>query len=165
MKLRLMNDPILRQQTQPVDQADLAFIEQSLPQMIKIMRDEKGIALAANQVGISKSFFIMESEDPDKVILIINPEIISSDEPKPYEEGCLSIPGTTGSTMRSQNLKLRYKTLNWIDMEIELSGLMAVAVQHEMDHLNGKLYIDQIAPMKRALVVKRHLEFMKRGRR
>lgn len=163
MKLRLMNDPILRQKTRLVTQADLPFIKEQLFDMFKVMKDEEGIALAANQVGIELSFFIISTNNGP--ITVINPEILEQDEPKPFEEGCLSIPGTSGKTMRSQNLKLKFKDIDFNDHEMVFSATEAVAVQHEIDHLNGKLYIDQIAPMKRALVVKNHLEYMKKGRR
>lgn len=159
MKLLMMNDPILRKATSLVIQDELEAIKLLVPQMTEIMNAEEGIGLAANQVGISKRFFIMK--DGEGVKLLLNPEIIELGSLTPFTEGCLSIPGTSAETQRAQYVKLKYKDENFSDVEAEYSGLSAVIVQHEVDHLDGKLYVDQLQPMRRMLTVNKHLKFLK----
>ncbi len=160
MKLRLMNDPALREVCPPVLESELDYIKSLVPEMSKILEQEDGAALAANQVGIIKRFFLMKDGK-----LVINPEIIEIGPLKPFEEGCLSIPGTFGPTQRAQTIKVRYKDETFTDIETEYKGIEAVAIQHEIDHLDGKLYIDQIPPMRRMLVLDKHRKFLKtRGR-
>lgn len=151
-----MNDPALREVCPPVLLEELDYIKSLVPEMSKILDQEDGAALAANQVGIIKRFFLMRSGK-----LIINPEILEIGPLKPFEEGCLSIPGTSGTTQRAQTLKVRFKDETFSDVEIEYNGIEAVAVQHEIDHLDGKLYTDQIPPMRRMLVLDKHRKFLK----
>ena len=163
MKLRLMNDPVLRRATVPVAPEELEHVKSLLPEMTEIMNKENGIGLAANQVGISQRFFIIKIEEQTK--LVINPEIIEIGPLSDFDEGCLSIPGTSAITQRAQYVKLRYKDENFNDIETEYNGLSAVAIQHEVDHLNGKLYIDVLPPMRRALTVNKYKKYIKmRGR-
>lgn len=161
MKLLLMNDPALREICEPVKQEELEYIKSLVPEMAKILKLEEGAALAANQVGIIKRFFLMSDGK-----LIINPEIVEIGPLTPFEEGCLSIPGTHATTQRAQRLKVKYKDETFSDVEVEFIGINAVAIQHEIDHLDGKLYIDQLPPMRRMLVLDKHRKFLKmRGRR
>lgn len=159
MKLRLMNDPVLRKATSPVVQDDLETIKSLVPQMVEIMNAEEGVGLAANQVGVSKRFFIMK--DGEEVRILLNPEIIELGPLTPFTEGCLSIPGTSAETQRAQHVKLKYKDENFNDIETEYNGLTAVAIQHEVDHLDGKLYIDHLQPMRRMMTVNKYLKFIK----
>lgn len=161
MKLLLMNDPALRQVCEPVSLEELDFIKGLIPEMTKILNAEDGAALAANQVGIIKRFFLMKDGR-----VIINPEILDIGPLTPFEEGCLSIPGTSASTQRAQRIVIRYKDISFQDVEAEFAGIDAVAIQHEIDHLDGKLYTDQLQPMRRMLVLEKHRKFIKmRGRR
>lgn len=163
MKLRLLNDPVLREPTSLVTQDELDHIKTLVPEMTVVMVNESGVGLSANQVGISKRFFIMR--DGEDVKLIINPEIIEMTDIKPFEEGCLSIPGTSATTQRAHNLVLKYKDETWTDVQKTCTGFEAVIVQHEVDHLDGKLYTDALPPMRRMLVLDKHRKFMKlRGR-
>ena len=163
MKLRYLNDSVLRDPTQLVEIHELEFVLSQIPEMTKIMNDEEGTGLAANQVGISKRFFIMK--DNNQVKLIINPEIIELGPLTPFMEGCLSIPGTSAETQRAQRIKLKYRDERFSEIETEYNGLSAVAIQHEVDHLDGKLYIDQLPPMRKLLVVDKHRKFIKQARR
>jgi len=156
MKLLLMNDPALREVCPPVKQEELDYIKSLIPEMTKILEEEDGAALAANQVGIIKRFFLMRDGK-----LIINPEIIEIGPLRPFEEGCLSIPGTFGPTQRAQSIKVCYRDESFLENEIEYKGMEAVAIQHEIDHLDGKLYIDQLSPMRRMLVLDKHRKFIK----
>lgn len=161
MKLLLMNDPALRQVCEPVKSEELEYVKSQVSDMMKLMEFEDGAALAANQVGIIKRFFLLRNGT-----LVINPEIIEIDPLKPFEEGCLSIPGTSATTQRAQRVKVRYKDDNFADVEVEYNGVEAVAIQHEIDHLDGKLYTDQLPPMRRQLVLEKHRKFLKlKGRR
>lgn len=161
MKLLLMNDPALRQVCEPVKLEELDYIKSLIPDMKKIMEFEDGAALAANQVGVIKRFFLMKSGQ-----LVINPEIVEIGPLTPFEEGCLSIPGTSATTQRAQKIKVRFKDESFLDVEVEYIGIDAVAIQHEIDHLDGKLYTDQLSPMRRMLVLDKHRKFIKmRGRR
>lgn len=161
MKLLLMNDPALREICEPVKQEELEYIKSLVPEMAKILKLEEGAALAANQVGIIKRFFLMSDGK-----LIINPEIVEIGPLTPFEEGCLSIPGTHATTQRAQRLKVKYKDETFSDVEVEFIGINAVAIQHEIDHLDGKLYTDQLPPMRRMLVLDKYRKFLKmRGRR
>lgn len=161
MKLKLLNDPALREVCVPVEQGELEYIKSLVPEMTKILETENGAALAANQVGINKRFFLMKDGR-----LIINPEIIEMGPLTKYDEGCLSIPGTWAETQRARQVKVRYKDDSFSDIEIEYNGLDAIAFQHEIDHLDGKLYTDQLKPMKRQLVLNKHRKFLKmRSRR
>lgn len=164
MKLRLMNDPVLREPTKPVELSELDSVLESIPGMTKVMNDEEGTGLAANQVGISKRYFIMKSGD--EVELIINPEILELGPLTSFQEGCLSIPGTSAETQRAQKLRLKFRNKFFDEVEHTFHGVEAVAVQHEVDHLDGKLYVDQLQPMRRLLTLDKHRKYIKmRGRR
>ena len=164
MKLRLMNDPVLREPTTLITEDELEYIKLLVPEMTKIMLYEQGNGLAANQVGISKRFFIIKNGD--EVKLMMNPDILELGQLLPFQEGCLSIPGTSASTQRARKLKLKYRDESFNEIEEEYNDLLAVAIQHEVDHLDGKLYIDQLPAMRRLLTVDRHIKFMRtRGRR
>jgi len=160
----MVNDPILREVTIPVTQDELEYVKSLVPEMTKIMNYEQGTGLAANQVGLSKRFCIVKNGD--LVQLILNPEIVELGPLSPFQEGCLSIPGTSAEVPRARRLKLKYRDENFNEIEIEYNGLLAITVQHEVDHLDGKLYIDKLPPMRRLLTLDKHRKFMKtRGRR
>lgn len=161
MKLLLIGDPALRQICEPVKPEELDYIKSLVPDMTKILEEEDGAALAANQVGIIKRFFLMKDGT-----LVINPEIVEASKPQKFEEGCLSIPGAHSETQRSLRVKVKFKDINFNDVEKDLTGIEAVAMQHEIDHLDGKLYIDQLPPMRRILVTNTSKKFLKlRGNR
>lgn len=161
MKLLLMDDPALRKVCEPVLPEELDYVKSLVPEMTKIMLDANGLALAANQVGIIKRFFLMKDGT-----LVINPEIIEGGLFQPFDEGCLSIPGTSAITSRAHWVKVRYKDETFADVETEYKGKLAVAIQHEIDHLNGELYTDRLTAVRRMLVLNDHRKFMKKlGRR
>lgn len=159
-----MNDPVLREPTVPVTLEELEYVKSLIPEMIKVMNYEEGSGLAANQVGISKRFFIMKNGD--EVKLILNPEILELGPLLPFQEGCLSIPGTSALTQRARRIKFKYRDESFNEIEGEYNDLLAIVIQHEVDHLDGKLYIDQLPPMRRLLTVDRHRKFLNmKGRR
>lgn len=160
-KVRLINDPVLRKPCSEVNPLDMVFIQGLLDSMYDTMVEEQGIGLAANQIGHSVRVFILKDGDSYKEY--INPEIIAQTEPVDFEgEGCLSIPGTSATTKRFKKVTLTWLDKNGIKNQSDFEDLRAFAVQHEMDHLNGKLYVDQFGPMKRTLVLDKHKKYLRR---
>jgi peptide deformylase len=161
-KVRLITDPVLRKVCEPVNTLDMLFLVGLLDTMNETMRAEGGIGLAANQIGQSVRVFILKDGDSYKEY--INPEVTSQLNLVPFEgEACLSIPGTSAVTKRFKNLALTWLDRDGIKKEGLFEDLQAFAVQHEMDHLNGKLYVDQFGPLRRDLVLTKHRKFL-RGR-
>lgn len=136
------NTEVLREVAKPVETVD-ASIRKLGREMRATMHAEKGIGLAAPQVGVSKRVII--ATIGDKVVLMVNPEIRSfSMECEVGEEGCLSLPGQFGNVSRAKWVKLRYLDEKGVPVECELSKLDARVVQHEIDHLNGVLFVDRL---------------------
>jgi peptide deformylase len=120
-----------------------------------------GVGLAANQVGIDKRLAVMDCADDKskpQPMVIINPEIIESSAKEEMEEGCLSVPGIFDRIQRFTHLRLRALDRHGKPFEIEAEGLVAQAIQHEIDHLNGKLYIDYLSSLKRERIKKKLLK-------
>lgn len=157
-KISLLNDPVLRKVSDPVLEGE--DISGLLQDMYDVMLAEKGIGIAANQVGVAKRVFILREDDHFRVY--INPEILSSSEEMIdfSGEGCLSIPGTNATTKRHKTVTLKWKDEIGRINEMEFTGIKSVAIQHEIDHLNGVLYIDQLGPLRKKMVLdkfkKRH---------
>ncbi len=165
-QVRLLSDPILRTPCSPLKDTELGgtFIEGLLAMMHDSMKAESGIGLAANQIGISARVFILKKDEGYEEF--INPEIVSQDELVDFEgEACLSIPGTFATTKRYKRLKLTWLDKNGVKLESEFEDMKAFAVQHEIDHLNGKLYNDQFGPVKKTLVVNKHRKHLRQARR
>ena len=163
LKIRLIDDPILRKPCEPIDvwTANVLFdIDKLLDAMNSTMRAEQGVGLAANQVGYSIRVFILKDNATYKVF--INPEIVSQSEPVDFEgEGCLSIPGASAMTKRYRQIRLKWVCRDGINREADFLDSEAFAVQHEMDHLDGKLYVDQLGPLRRELVLNKHKKYLK----
>lgn len=134
-------------------------LDQFLYDMNETMLAENGMGLAANQIDWAFRIFILKN-DTDYTEFI-NPEIISQEELVTFEdEGCLSIPGVTANTKRYRKVKLKWLNREGIIFTGEFTDLQAFAVQHEIDHLDGKLYIDTLGPVKRSMVLKKHKKFI-----
>lgn len=136
--------------------------------MLETMYDAPGIGLAAPQIGVMNRMLVMdcvkEEDDAPKPMVLINPEIIaSSDETSVYEEGCLSIPDQYAEVTRPAEVEVRWMTLDGGEASEVFTGLWATCVQHEIDHLNGKLFIDYLKPMKRQMIT-RKMQKLKRER-
>jgi peptide deformylase len=131
--------------------------------MFETMYDEPGIGLAAPQVGVSKRLVVIaavadddEGKHVGAPLALVNPEILSSSpDLEPYEEGCLSVPGITENVIRPRAIRLRYTTLDGEQVERDAAGLLARVVQHEIDHLDGILFVDRLSLLKRQLLRKR----------
>lgn len=142
LEMRLLPDPIIRQKAKPVAVVDQA-IEALISNMTDTMRAAGGVGLAGNQVGFLKRLVVIELPDED-VRVLVNPEIIEREGEREVDEGCLSIPGYRGKVNRSERVKARWSDLEGNLTEIDAEGLLAQALEHETDHINGILYVDHL---------------------
>ncbi|MDX1459593.1 MAG: peptide deformylase [Xanthomonadales bacterium] len=148
-------DPRLRTVAQPVDEFDDA-LETLVRDMLETMYASNGIGLAATQVDRHVRLLVMDvSETRDEPKVYINPEITASEGEQVYEEGCLSVPGIYANVKRADRVTVRAQDSTGNAFEETLDGLHAVCLQHEMDHLSGKLFVDYLSPLKRQLVRKK----------
>ncbi|MFU8925385.1 peptide deformylase [Acinetobacter puyangensis] len=143
-------DPRLRTIAKPVEHVN-DEIRQLAADMFETMYAAPGIGLAASQVDQHIQLIVMDlSENKDQPMVFINPQITAlTDETQPYEEGCLSVPQIYDKVERPSRVKIEALNLEGKKIEIEADGLLAVCIQHEMDHLNGKLFVDYLSPLKR----------------
>jgi len=124
--------------------------------MIETMYAARGIGLAATQVNVHKRLLVLDvSENQDQPRVYVNPQILSSEGEQDHEEGCLSVPGIYANVKRAENITLRAQDLDGNIFEEQLEGLHAVCIQHEMDHLVGRLFVDYLSPLKRNMVRKK----------
>lgn len=124
--------------------------------MFETMREENGIGLAATQVNVHKRVVVMDvSEDQDSPKVFINPEIIEKKGSTISEEGCLSVPGNYAKVDRAEWVKVKALDENGKSFELEADGLLAVCIQHELDHLKGVLFVDYLSPLKRQRIRKK----------
>jgi peptide deformylase len=162
----ILPDKRLRQVSDPVKKID-AGVRKLVEDMFETMYDAPGIGLAAIQVGTPKRVITMDlakKEEPKNPQVFINPEILwTSEEKAVYEEGCLSIPEYYGDVERPAQVKVKYLDLEGKPREIEANGLLATCLQHEIDHLNGILFIDHLSKLKRDRVLKRFTKAAKRA--
>ena len=166
MRIYETPDPMLRQISTPVDKVD-DELRVLIADMFETMYAAPGIGLAAVQIGVPKRLLVMdlqEPEDPDNpespVVkeprVFINPEILAhSDHEVPYTEGCLSVPDQYAEVMRPDKIRARWLDEQGKSHEEDLEGLLAVCLQHEMDHLEGVLFIDHLSKLKRDMVLKK----------
>jgi peptide deformylase len=161
----ILPDKRLRQVSDPVTKID-AGIRTLVADMFDSMYDAPGIGLAAIQVGMPVRVVTLDlakKEDPKDPKVLINPEILwVSEEKSTYEEGCLSIPEFYGDVERPAKVKVRYLDLEGQQREIDAGGLLATCLQHEIDHLNGVLFIDHLSKLKRDRVIKKFTKAAKR---
>ena len=159
-------DKRLRMKSEPVKAVDKE-IDALIADMFETMYAAPGIGLAAIQIGVPRRVIVMDlakKDDPAEPLVFINPEIVgSSDEKATYEEGCLSIPEYYEDVERPQKLRVKYLDRDGKPQEIEADGLLSTCLQHEIDHINGVLFIDHISKLKRDMVMKRFKKAAKRG--
>ena len=165
MKLKFVtrDDEILRQKSAPVEKIDQDLIN-TMNGMLEFMYESKGIGLAGVQIGVLKRIITIDlQEDDKKPIFLINPEIVwHSDNLIESEEGCLSIPGQRAKIKRFDKVKVRYLDLEGKENLVETDGLFAICLQHEIDHLDGKLYIDYLSKLKRDLILSKVRTILKK---
>ena len=130
--------------------------------MFETMYEAPGIGLAATQVDVHKRLLVMDvSEDKDKPQVFINPQLVMSEGEEEMDEGCLSVPGYYETVSRAEKIRVRAQDENGDEFELDADGLEAVCIQHEMDHLEGKLFVDYISSLKRDRIRKK-LEKLKK---
>lgn len=162
--LVILPDPVLREVSKPVAQVD-DCVRRLADDMLETMYHAPGIGLAAIQVGAPVRVLVIDvagKEEPKDPQVFINPQIVwSSDERNVYEEGCLSIPDYYAEVERPRKVRATYRDCAGALREIEADGLLATCLQHEVDHLNGVLFIDHLSRLKRDMVIRK---FKKRAR-
>jgi len=143
-------DPRLHKVAKPVTSFD-ARLKQLIADMAETMYDAPGVGLAASQVDIHEQLVVIDiSETNDQLQIFINPEIIwASEEKKVYDEGCLSVPGIYDGVERPAEVKVKALDADGKEFEIHAKDLLAVCIQHEMDHLKGKVFVEYLSPLKR----------------
>lgn len=161
-KILYLPDPRLRLVAKPVTQFDDA-LQTLIDDMFETMYEARGVGLAAPQIGVSLRLSVVDvSADKSQQLVLINPEIIESEGEKAYQEGCLSVPGAHDTVIRADKVTVRARDRTGNAFEMTAEGLLGECFQHEIDHLNGKLFIDLLSPLKRS-VAKRKLEKFKRS--
>ena len=158
-------DPRLKKVCDPVAEIT-AEVTALANDMLETMYDAPGIGLAAPQIGVMKRALVMDciKDGPPEPMVLINPAVIwSSEDVATYEEGCLSIPDQYAEVKRPAEVQVRWLGLDGVEHERQFAGLWATCVQHEIDHLDGKLFIDYLGPLKRQMIT-RKMEKLKRER-
>lgn len=159
-------DPILRQVSQPVERVD-DDVRRLVADMLATMYDAPGVGLAAIQVAVPRRLLVLDvsaKDDEPEPIAMINPEILKlGDQLRLHEEGCLSIPDTHVDIERPGTLRVRYLDENGVSHELEADGLLATAIQHEIDHLDGRLIIDFLSKLRRDMVIRKFKKAAKGG--
>lgn len=148
-------DPRLRTVAKPVEAFDDG-LSKLIEDMTETMYEAQGIGLAATQVNVHKRLLVLDvSEAQDQPRVYINPEILETEGQETCEEGCLSVPGVYAEVSRAEKIRVKAQNADGSFFEEELDGMHAVCLQHEMDHLVGKLFVDYLSPLKRRMVTKK----------
>jgi len=154
--LTIYGNPVLRKRAQEVELSELGSdLDRLIKRMFEVMYEEEGVGLAAPQVGISKRIFVMDvpvDGQENKIGVMINPEILETKGTQTGSEGCLSVPGLREDVTRHGWLRVRGMDGQGKTVEFECDDLLARCVQHEVDHLDGVLYVDRLSPLKRKLL-------------
>ena len=154
-RILMYPDPHLLKQSVNIEKID-AEVKALAEDLVDTMYSAEGVGLAAPQIGINKRVFVMDcnnDQEKKEYVIVINPEIMSfSEELKTYKEGCLSIPEITEEVVRPEKVSVSYEDLSGKLKTEKLEGLWATCFQHELDHLNGKLFIDYLKPIKKTLI-------------
>jgi peptide deformylase len=160
LPIRIYGDPVLRKQAKEITRVDENIKELALD-MLKTVKEAKGIGLSANQVGVEKKLFVVDrsffstAPGEDSPLIIINPVLIESHGEQTSEEGCLSIPGTYADVTRQLEVLVKGIDLDEKEIEIEAKGFLSRVLLHEIDHLNGLLFIDHLSSIRRRLLAKK----------
>jgi len=145
-KIRLLPDPVLRQKAKKVSKID-SSIERLIDDMIETMEAASGVGLAANQIGVPLKIAVIRMPG-EEVTVLINPEIVEKEGERIINEACLSVPGYQGEIKRAVKVKVKAKNRRGRSIRIKGEDLLAQALEHELDHLSGVLYVDRIDPDK-----------------
>lgn len=148
-------DPRLRTVAKPVEAFDTK-LGRLIDDMIETMYSAQGIGLAASQVNVHKQLLVLDvSEAQDQALVYINPQVLESEGSETFEEGCLSVPGIYAEVKRFEKIRISAQDRDGNTFEEELDGMHAICLQHEMDHLKGKLFVDYLSPLKQLMVRKK----------
>ena len=159
-------DPVLEQRAQTVEDFDTPDLHKLIEDMFESMYAAKGVGLAAPQIGIARRIAVIDpsaGEDPSQKVVLINPEIIRNEGRQVTEEGCLSVPGFREPVARASRVTVRAQNARGETFEITGEELLARALQHEADHLNGRLYISHLSMLKRDLIRRKIRKLQKAG--
>jgi peptide deformylase len=165
-KIVKYGDPVLEKPAQPITEFNTPELDQLIDDMFETMYSAKGLGLAGPQVGISQRLTVIDisqGQDESKKLVLINPEIITREGSQVGEEGCLSIPGFREQVKRAAKVKIRAKNAQGETLEHEGEELVARAMQHEVDHLNGILFLSHLSPLKRDLIRRKIRKLQKLG--
>lgn len=148
-------DPRLRIRAEPVTVFD-AELKQFVADLFETMYDSNGVGLAATQVNVHKRVLVTDmSDDRNEPLALINAQILEKDGSQVYQEGCLSFPGLYADVTRALKVKVKAQNTSGEEIIVEAEGPLAVCIQHEMDHLEGKVFVDYLSSLKRNLLLKR----------
>jgi peptide deformylase len=159
-------ESVLHEQARPVD-ALTPEIDRLVGDMIETMYAAPGVGLAAPQVGVPLRIFVVDvsvGRDPDGLLVFINPELVERDGMQLEEEGCLSVPGFNATVVRPLRVVVKGRDREWQEFQHEGTGLLARAFQHEMDHLDGQLFVDRLRGLKRDLIVRKIRKLTRAGK-
>lgn len=179
LKIYTFPDKVLATKAMPIERVEKSFF-QLADDMLETMYDAPGIGLAANQVGILKRIIVVDTDyDSDdsledaptmdqitlkkNPIVLINPEIIYREGKNSTQEGCLSVPDFLSEVPRADKIKLQYLDLDGLAKTVSADGIRAICIQHEIDHLDGKLFIDRLSPLKREFAKKKLIRARKKS--
>jgi peptide deformylase len=159
LPIKTLPDPVLRQKAKKISRADKTILK-LVDNMIETMHEANGVGLAAPQIGVSlRLVVICLPEEDAREIVLINPEVIKKSGEREIEERCLSVPGYVGQVKRAVNVTVKGRDENWKEVRIKADELLAQALEHEIDHLNGILYVDHVeSPEKLTKVEPEHPE-------
>jgi peptide deformylase len=148
-------DPRLRTRAQPVTVFDAA-LKTLVADMLETMYAAPGVGLAATQVDVHRQLLVADmSENGDQPLVLVNPRVLAKSGEQVFQEGCLSFPGLFADVERALQVKVAAEDVEGREFTFEAEGPLAVCIQHEMDHLVGKLFVDHLSPLKRSLLLKR----------
>ena len=163
-KILIEPDPILREKSRPLEKVD-DEIRKLMKDMLNVMYEAPGIGLAAVQVGILKRIVVIDVSKDEKKrdpLFLVNPEIVHrSKMMSTYEEGCLSLPNHFAEIERPAECKINYIDFNGKKKELKADGILATCIQHEVDHLNGVLFIDYLSKLKKDMIIKKLIKHKK----
>ena len=165
LPIRKYGDPVLREPARRVETIDDS-LQTLIDDMVDTMYAAPGVGLAANQVGVPLRLMVIDltvGDEPDQVHVFINPEIVSTEGEITEEEGCLSIPDFVEIVTRPEKLVVRYLERDGTERELEADGLMARAICHEIDHLDGTLFVDYLRGLKKDRILRRIQKLIRSG--
>lgn len=166
LKVVKYGDPVLEQKTEPVTEFGTPELQKLVDDMFDTMYAAKGVGLAAPQIGVSKQVTVIDisaGEEGGEKLVLINPEIVERSGSQLGEEGCLSIPGFREDVKRAMRVKVKAQDVNGDTQELDAEELLSRAMQHEIDHLHGVLFLSHLSPLKRDLIRRKIRKLQKAG--